>query len=147
MRAGLHLLAPSPWRGFCLGAPAPSAGSLSMPVGCLSLLPRVAPPAPFMVGASKLPEGCLPTFAAAIAAPALGIRQGRAADAAGCLVEVALALLDASLTAALGLCLLLAGGRAVLLATARREPFAAMRTGLVLAVPVEGRGVTVSWAL
>jgi hypothetical protein len=40
------------------------------------------------------------------------------------LVEVALALLDASLTAAL----LLAGGRAVLLATAQREPFAAMRT-------------------
>ena len=27
-------LAPSPWRGFCLAPPAPSAGSLPMSVGC-----------------------------------------------------------------------------------------------------------------
>ena len=33
-------LAPSPWRGFCLAAPAPSAGSLPMPVGCPALTQR-----------------------------------------------------------------------------------------------------------
>ena len=31
---------PRPWRGFCLGAPAPSAGSLRVPVGCLSVTQR-----------------------------------------------------------------------------------------------------------
>ena len=32
-------LAPSPWRGFCLGAPAPSAGS-QIPIGCCFLTQR-----------------------------------------------------------------------------------------------------------
>ena len=33
-------LAPSPWRGFCLATPAPSAGSLPMPVGCSAVTQR-----------------------------------------------------------------------------------------------------------
>ena len=40
MATNMTHLAPSPWRGFCLAAPAPSAGSLPMPVGCPAVTQR-----------------------------------------------------------------------------------------------------------
>ena len=45
MATNMTHLAPSPWRGFCLAAPAPSAGSLPMPVGCPAVTQRGVPPA------------------------------------------------------------------------------------------------------
>ena len=40
MATSMTHLAPLTWRGFCLAAPAPSAGSLPMPVGCPALTQR-----------------------------------------------------------------------------------------------------------
>jgi hypothetical protein len=40
MATNMTHLAPLTWRGFCLATPAPSAGSLRMPVGCPVLTQR-----------------------------------------------------------------------------------------------------------
>ena len=58
MATNMTHLAPSPWRGFCLATPAPSAGSLPMPVGC-RLPSRRRPAGVFLAGRppSKPPAG------------------------------------------------------------------------------------------